>query len=75
MAIKNIKLLTNTARDRLAGIVSFQVEHANQQKLYKELMQKKVICANRYGGIRFSPHFYTPQNKIDNAINILSSII
>jgi selenocysteine lyase/cysteine desulfurase len=73
--IKNIKLLTNTARDRLAGIVSFQVEQANQQKLHKDLMQKKVICANRYGGIRFSPHFYTPQNKIDNAIDILSSII
>lgn len=73
--IKNIKLLTNTGSDRLAGIVSFQVEQANHQLLHKNLMQKRVICANRYGGIRFSPHFYTPQNKIDNAINILSSII
>jgi selenocysteine lyase/cysteine desulfurase len=73
--IGNIKILTNTCRDKLAGIVSFQVDNADHRELHKQLMQKRVICANRYGGIRFSPHFYTPQSKIDRALEILSSLI
>jgi hypothetical protein len=31
-------------------------------------MQRRVLCAQRGGGIRFSPHFYTPVEVIDRAL-------
>jgi cysteine desulfurase / selenocysteine lyase len=36
------------------------------------LMENNIICAHRMGGIRFSPHFYTSQEKIDKALEILT---
>jgi len=38
-------------------------------------MNQGVICAPRGGGIRFSPHFYTPQQVLDRAIGILETAL
>jgi cysteine desulfurase / selenocysteine lyase len=73
--IGNIKVISNSSAERLAGIVNFQVEGVNHKELYAKLMQNRVVCAHRYGGIRFSPHFYTSEIKIDKALQILFSLI
>ena len=55
-----------------AGIVSFSYKADDNEALHKKLLERRVICAHRGGGIRFSPHFYTASAKLDKAIEILS---
>ena len=73
--IKGIKLITNQNQDQLAGIVTFNIENADHKVVHAKLMKNRVICAHRFGGIRFSPHFYTPNSKLDRAIKFLTSLI
>ncbi|MGD8207376.1 MAG: hypothetical protein PVH47_04790, partial [Thiohalocapsa sp.] len=55
---------------RRAGIVTFRVPGVDQQALYRALMQRNLMCASRGGGIRFSPHFYTPESHLTRAIEL-----
>ncbi len=76
--IKNIdglKFISPTEKPFYAGIVTFSIEGKDMTEIYTKLMKNKVICANRAGGIRFSPHFYTSRNKIDKGLEVLRSII
>ena len=66
-----LKLLSPLDDARSAGIITFQAVGADQQQLYTHLMQKKVVCALRGGGIRLSPHFYTPIDQLDEVMSIL----
>lgn len=65
-----LELLSNPAPDRLAGIVTFRHKTVETSQLYAKLKKANVICAQRSGGIRFSPHFYTDLNAIDRAIAV-----
>jgi len=52
---------------RFGGIVTFRHQGLDQEghaALYRKLMMGGVICANRAGGIRFSPHFYSDVDKL-----------
>ncbi len=73
--INGLSFISPTERPYFAGIVTFNIEGKNMSKIYTKLMKNKVICANRAGGLRFSPHFYTSQNKTDKALEVLLSII
>jgi selenocysteine lyase/cysteine desulfurase len=73
--IDGLNFISSTEIPHFAGIVNFSIEGVNMAETYAKLMKNKVICANRAGGIRFSPHFYTSQNSIDKGLEILSSII
>jgi len=66
-----LRLLTDTKPHRYAGIVTFQLINGDNAALQQWLMANKVICANRGGGIRFSPHFYTPQHQLDEAMKLV----
>ncbi|WP_455206695.1 aminotransferase class V-fold PLP-dependent enzyme [Kaarinaea lacus] len=70
----NLELLSPSALNRLGGIVTFKHKHHTADVLYKKLKQHNVMCAERGGGIRFSPHFYTDQEKIRAAIHLANSI-
>ena len=52
-------LLSPREKARQSGIVTFSIADADHAQLYNYLMHNNVICAQRGGGIRFSPHFYT----------------
>ncbi len=67
------KLLSPRDKMRQSGIVTFSVTGADHTQLYNHLMQNNVICAQRGGGIRFSPHFYTQAGQILKAMDILQS--
>jgi selenocysteine lyase/cysteine desulfurase len=62
------ELLTPREAHRRAGIVTFRVPGVDQQALYKALMARGLMCASRGGGLRFSPHFYTPVEQLERAI-------
>lgn len=70
---QNIEILTPRDEGRRAGIVTFRIVNKDNRELHAILLKNNVICAFRRGGIRFSPHFYTDQNKMDKALDIINS--
>ena len=62
-----LELLSPSLQARHAGIVTFKHNQIGADVLYQTLMKDNVICAARGGGLRFSPHCYTPLEKIDEA--------
>jgi len=62
------ELLSPRIPERRAGIVTFRVPGVDQQALYQRLMKQGLMCASRGGGLRFSPHFYTPEDHLPRAI-------
>lgn len=60
----NIKILSDLSSHRRSGIITFTQRKGDDKKLYKHLQSKQVLCAMRGGGIRLSPHFYTPKEQI-----------
>lgn len=73
--LPNVEILSPTNVADRAGIVTFKVPEIDSNKLYTELMKNKVICACRGGGVRLSPHFYTPRSVIAKAISEIHSLI
>ncbi|MGA7982366.1 MAG: aminotransferase class V-fold PLP-dependent enzyme [Chromatiaceae bacterium] len=71
---RGFELLSPRAPKRRAGIVTFRVPDADPGALQEKLMAQRVICANRGGGIRFSPHFYTPTEQIERAIELAAEL-
>lgn len=65
------RLLSPVVPERRAGIVTFRFEGVDNAWLHDQLMQAGVICAARGGGVRWSPHFYTPQAVLDKALAVL----
>ncbi len=70
-----LELISSADPERRSGIVTFKVPGEDQEKLYRKLMHCRVICAARGGGIRFSPHFYTGEQKLRDALGILDQIL
>ncbi|GAV20372.1 putative cysteine desulfurase [Mariprofundus micogutta] len=64
-----LELITTDQPGRFAGIVTFRhkkLDREGHAGLYRKLMADGVICANRAGGIRFAPHFYSDVNLVEN---------
>lgn len=72
-ARSELELLTNSAPDRFGGIVTFRHRSLSNEQLFNHLTESGVMCAQRGGGIRFSPHFYTPEEKILRAVEIAAT--
>jgi len=70
--LDGVNILSPILEQRRAGIVTFKIEAKDNTDIYANLMKNKVVCANRLGGIRFSPHFYTDLKTIDKSLEILS---
>lgn len=74
-SINQLELISPQEDERRAGIVTFRAEGHDPAVLHEQLMQQQIICAPRGGGIRLSPHFYTPRHKINRAVEILTSLL
>lgn len=70
-----IDLLTPREPGRYGGIVTFRVASMTPAVLVHHLREHHVICAPRGGGVRFSPHFYTPRDKLERAVRAVQQII
>ncbi len=66
--IDQITVLNNQNEGRYGGIVTFKPLHTSIDTLFKQLAQNNIFCAQRGGGIRFSPHFYTLPEQLDEAV-------
>lgn len=56
---------------RRAGILTFSLDGWDNQALFERLKAEQVICAQRGGGIRLSPHFYTEAQVIEETLALL----
>jgi selenocysteine lyase/cysteine desulfurase len=68
-----LTLITDTSPGRYGGIVTFRHQGGDQQRVYEQLMAQGVMCAQRGGGIRFSPHFYTAPEQIIRAVELAAA--
>jgi selenocysteine lyase/cysteine desulfurase len=66
-----LQLLSPSSQERRSGIVTFKRQGVESAALYRYLMDQGVVCAQRGGGIRFSPHFYTPTEGLDQALKLV----
>jgi selenocysteine lyase/cysteine desulfurase len=67
-------LISSTEPGRRAGIVTFRLPGVASETLFRQLQAQGVICALRGGGIRFSPHFYTPRAVVQRAVGLALQI-
>lgn len=74
-ALPGIELVTPRNPARRAGIVTFRHAGRDGATLHAGLMESGVVCAPRAGGVRLSPHFYTPDAVIDRALEILEALL
>ena len=70
-----LELITPTGLGRFAGIVTFSVKTGGLDSIHNRLTEKGIQCAVRSGGIRFSPHFYTPMNQLEEAMRDVDSLV
>jgi selenocysteine lyase/cysteine desulfurase len=69
--ITGVQLLSPLNPARRAGILNFRLNGWENQALFERLRAEQVVCAQRGGGIRFSPHFYTPPRVIEETLSLL----
>ncbi|MCB1738397.1 MAG: aminotransferase class V-fold PLP-dependent enzyme [Gammaproteobacteria bacterium] len=74
-ALPGISLITPTSPQRRAGIVTFRAEKVAATTLHTRLVAADVVCVPRAGGVRFSPHFYTPMATLDRALERVESAL
>jgi len=72
-ASHNLELLSDATPGRFGGIVTFRHRTVDNQRLFDHLTQNGVMCALRGGGVRFSPHFYTPKEQLLRAVELATS--
>jgi selenocysteine lyase/cysteine desulfurase len=69
-ASPHLTAITDARPGRYAGIATFQSRRQPPDLVYRRLSEQGVVCASRAGGIRFSPHFYTPIEQLDRAVEL-----
>ena len=67
--IPGIELVTPAEPARRAGILTFRHDVVDGAELHRGLMQRRVICSPRAGGVRLAPHFYTPSHVLEVALD------
>lgn len=65
------QILTPEAIEQRGGILTLRRLDADNDALFSHLLKHGVLCAKRAGGVRLSPHFYTPQSVLDRALTLL----
>ena len=56
---------------RRSGIVTLRHNRAPPEVLHERLARAGVVCALRGGGVRLSPHFYTPVAQLEETCRLL----
>lgn len=71
--LKSIEFSVNTDFfSEKTGIVVGKRNDLDSSMVASFLFQKKIVCASRLGGVRFSPHIYNTESQIDQVIDVLS---
>ncbi len=64
-----LELITDNQPGRYAGIVTFRHRTVSAGTLFEHLRALRVVCSQRAGGIRLSPHAYNRMETLDQVID------
>ncbi|UCH81132.1 MAG: aminotransferase class V-fold PLP-dependent enzyme [Nitrospiraceae bacterium] len=67
----NLDLISSDKDNRYAGIITFTHHNGENERLFQHLINNNIFCAFRSGGIRLSPHFYTPITQLDHVFDAI----
>ena len=71
---RGIELRTPREPERRGGSISMMIPHGREVAL--ELNAEDIVCDFRpHNGVRFSPHFYTTDEEIDAAFDVVDDIL
>ncbi len=73
-SIPALDLISHSVAERRSGIVTFRPVGGNPEKMVAQMMKNRVICAARGGGVRFSPHFYTEEQRLEEALRLVQEL-
>jgi selenocysteine lyase/cysteine desulfurase len=59
---------------KLSGIVTFKHSSVAPARLFKSLRESNIMCAQRGGGVRFSPHVYNTRQEILAALETAEAL-
>lgn len=71
----DFQLLSDRREARRSGMVTFCVPSVDAGRLFERLTEAGVQCALRGGGIRFSPHYYTPQEELERVMMLCDTLV
>jgi len=71
--LPDVEILSDMRMERRSGIVTFRSRTIANIALFKQLQDNGVFCAPRGGGIRLSPHFYTPFAHLTQVLRVLAA--
>lgn len=74
-SMQGIELLSPANPQRRAGIITFRVNDWENSTLFQRLKTEQIVCAQRGGGIRLSPHFYTTSEVIEQTLEVVRSLV
>lgn len=70
-----LNLITPDTPQRYAGIITFTMDGHDPDTIHQHLTEQGIQCAVRAGGIRLSPHFYTPMEQLEHCMQLISQVI
>lgn len=73
--IPDVEIVTPVDRDRRAGIVCFVPGSSAPDSVLKRLAGHGIFAARRGRSVRLSPNFYTPEDQIARALDVIGSIV
>lgn len=73
--LPKVKLHTPIDDARRAGIVCFEAEGIDPRELHTTLTEAGIFSAIRGRALRLSPHFYTPESQLDQALEVIASSV
>ncbi len=74
-SIPGMNILSEIREAHHGGIVTFAHPNIDSAQMYASLKKQEIMCANRGGGVRFSPHFYNSKPQLDYALEKVESLI
>ena len=64
----NLEAIYPDSASKISGIVTFRHKHCPPARLFQFLRERDIMCAERGGGVRFSPHVYNTDREIITAL-------
>jgi selenocysteine lyase/cysteine desulfurase len=64
----NLEAIYTDYASKMSGIFTFRHKGCPASRLFTQLREQNIMCAERGGGVRFSPHVYNTDEEIVTAL-------
>jgi selenocysteine lyase/cysteine desulfurase len=70
----NLEAIYMDYASKISGIVTFRHDNCPSSTLFQQLRKQNIMCAERGGGVRFSPHVYNTDKEIICALQAADAL-